>query len=1056
MNKPIKGFGGGGGKGGGGGSARVAVEAPDSLRSKAFARVLDLICEGEIEGLVNGAKSIYLDETPLQNEDGSFNFQGLETTSRNGSQFQTHIPGFTAVENEAYVGVEVKASAAVTRQVSNPEIDAVRVRISIPQLTSQNMSNGDINGTTVEYRIQLQSNGGGFVDVATDTVTGKTTSKYERSYRIELTGSAPWDIRVSRITADSTQSALQNKTFWESYTELIDAKLRYPNSALVGIKIDSSQFNTIPTRAYDMKLLKVKVPTNYNPVTRAYTGIWDGTFTVAWTDNPAWCFYDLLTNERYGLGGLLDESQIDKWALYTSARYCDELVPDGFGSTEPRFTCNMYIQSRNDAFRVMQDMASIFRGMIYWQSGAVTVAQDAPSDPVHLYTPANVIDGIFNYQGSSAKMRHSVALVSWNDPDDFYRQKVEYVEDAAAIARYGIVQTSVVAIGCTSRGQANRVGRWLLYSEQSESEIVAFKTGMDGAVCRPGQIIAVSDPVRGGTRRGGRVLAATVSTITLDAPVTLPAGGNTISVMLPNGTVENRTVASVAGSNVLAAAPFSQAPAAGAIWVIESTNLQNQLFKVVSVVESEDNFEINALAHNPQKYDAIEDGLVLQPRAISNLSVAPTSPTNIVVNESLYESQAEVKTVIGVSWDAVQSATSYLVAYKVGDGNFINVPETQTNSVELRDVTDGVYTFSVVAVNSLGKRSAAATKMQTILAQTAPPGDVQNFSLIPVAGMAYLSWDKAADLDVLVGGTVRIRWTPKTTDQDWNDGVDILPAMSGNQRNAQAPLLSGTYMAKFVDSSGNPSQSATLIVTEMADSLSYNVVQTVTESTTFTGTKTNCVVDTGELQLAVVGGEVQPAGTYLFANTVDLGAVYPSRLSAYIEARGFALSDFVDARVALIDDWEDFDGAAIETVTGLIYLRTTNDNPAGSPTWSEWKPFFVGEYVARAYQFKLELTSNNYDHNIGISALSVTVDMPDRVESKTGLVSGAASYSVTFTEAFKATPTIGVTANNMASGDYYTISGQSPTGFAIIFRNAAGTAVSRTFDVLAKGYGRAI
>lgn len=1174
MKKTIKGFGGGGGKGGGGGSARVAVEAPDSLRSKAFARVLDLICEGEIEGLVDGAKSIYLDETPLQNEDGSFNFQGLEMTSRNGTQWQEHIPGFPSVENEAYVGVEVKASAAVTRQVSNPEIDAVRVRISIPQLTSQNMKNGDINGTSVQYGIELQSNGGGFFPVllgretrpltesggvwsttfaiqsatlnayayvqtnnaysyhiqsrpkgstgswntlttrsispsyyrdesgdyyveaypytysenvaegqyeyravtasgsgsvsinsATgyggvgyDTVSGKTTSKYERSYRVDLIGEAPWDIRVKRFTADSTASALQNKTFWESYTEIIDAKLRYPNSALVGIKIDSSQFNSIPTRAYDMKLLKVKVPTNYNPETRAYTGIWDGTFKIAWTDNPAWCFYDLLTNERYGLGGLLDESQIDKWAIYSSARYCDELVPDGFGGTEPRFTCNMYIQSRNDAFRVMQDMASIFRGMIYWQSGAVTVAQDAPADPVHLYTPANVIDGIFNYQGSSAKMRHSVAMVSWNDPDDFFRQKVEYVEDAAAIARYGIVQTDVTAIGCTSRGQANRVGRWLLYSEQSESEIVAFKTGMDGAVCRPGQIIAVSDPVRGGTRRGGRVLAATVSTITIDAPVILPAGGNTISVMLPDGTVENRTVASVAGSNVLTAAPFSQAPAAGAIWVIESTNLQNQLFKVVSVVESDDNFEVNALAHNPGKYDAIENDLVLQPRAISILSIAPEAPTNIVINESLYESQAEVKTVIGVSWDAVQSATSYLVAYKIGDGNFINLSETQTNSIELRDATDGVYEFKVIAINSIGKRSPASSKTQTILAQTAPPSDVQNFSLIPVVGMAYLSWDKAVDLDVLVGGTVRIRWTPKTSLQDWNDAVDILPAMSGNQRNAQAPLLSGTYMAKFVDSSGNPSTNATLIVTEMADSLSYNVVETVTESTAFTGTKTNCVVDfgSGELQLSVVGGEVQPAGTYLFANSVDLGAVYPSRLSAYIEARGFAMSDFIDARVALIDTWEDFDGASIETVTGLLYMRTTNDNPAGSPTWSEWKPFFVGEYTARAYQFKLELTSNNYDHNIGISALSVTVDMPDRVESKTGLVSGAASYSVTFTEAFKATPTIGVTANNMASGDYYTISGQSPTGFDIIFKNAAGTAVSRTFDVLAKGYGRAI
>lgn len=1054
-NKIIRGA--GGGKGGGG-SARVAVEAPDSLRSKAFARVLDLICEGEIGGLVDGAKSIYLDETPLQNADGSYNFQGVEIETRNGTQAQTYIPGFPAVESESPVAVEVKASASVTRQISNAEVDAVRVRVSIPQLSEQNLSNGDLNGASVEYAIDLQSNGGGFVEVIRDVVEGKTTSKYERTYRVPLTGSAPWDIRVRRITPDSTKVALQNKTFWESYTEIIDAKLRYPNSALVGIKIDSAQFNSIPVRGYDVKLLKVKVPTNYNPTTRAYTGVWNGTFKVEWTDNPAWCFYDLLTNDRYGLGDLIDQAQVDKWALYQVARYCDELVPDGFGGSEPRFTCNIYIQSRAEAYRVIQDMAAIFRGMVYWQSGAITVSQDAPSDPVYLFTPANVVGGTFSYSGSSAKARHTVALVTWNDPDDFYRQKVEYVEDAAGIARYGIIQTEVSAIGCTSRGQANRVGRWMLFSEQSESEVVIFKTGIEGAVVRPGQIVNIADPVRGGARRGGRVAAATVSSVTLDAPVTLTGSGHTMSVMLPNGTVETKAVANVLGSAVQVASPFSSAPAPGAIWMIQSPNLQAQTFRVVSVVEADDGIEVNAVAHNPAKYTAIEQGLVLQPRQISALSLTPAAPANILVTESLYESAAEVKTLITVSWDSVQGATSYLVSYKVDEGNFTNLPETGSNTIEIRDARDGFYTFRVVAVNAIGKRSQAAVKTQNILATTAPPGDVQNFSLIPTNGMAYLSWDSATDLDVLVGGTVRIRWTPKTSGQTWNDAVDILPAMSGNQRNAQAPLLAGTYMAKFVDSTGNPSTNATMIVTDVAESLSFNVVETKVEDPGFTGTKTNCTINTsGELSISLDGsGQVLPAATYLFSGTVDLGDVYPARISAYIDARGYALSDFIDARVALIDTWEDFDGAAVETVTALLYMRTTNDNPAGSPTWSEWKPFFVGEYTARAYQFKLEMTSNNADHNIGVSELSVTIDMPDRVESLRNIVSGAATYSVVYGSAFKATPTIGVTANNLASGDYFTISNSTATGFDIIFRNSAGTAVSRTFDVLAKGYGRAI
>lgn len=1059
-NKLIRGAGGGGGKGGGGGSGRVAVEAPDSLRSKAFAQVLDLVSEGEIVGLVDGAKSIYLDETPLQNADGSYNFQGVEITTRTGTQAQDYIPGFPSVESETPVGVEVKASASVTRQVSNPEIDAVRVRISIPQLTEQNTTNGDLNGASVEYAIDVQSNGGGFVTVLTDVVRGKTTSKYERSYRVPLSGSAPWDVRVRRITPDSTKTSLQNKTVWESYTEIIDAKLRYPNSALVGIKVDSSQFNSIPVRAYDVKLLKVKIPTNYDPVARTYSGIWNGTFKVDWTDNPAWCFYDLLTNDRYGLGDLIDSTQVDKWALYQVARYCDELVADGFGSFEPRFTCNMYIQSRAEAYRVIQDMASIFRGMVYWQSGAVTVSQDAPADPVYLFTPANVIGGQFSYSGSSAKARHTVALVSWNDPDDFYRQKVEYVEDAAGIARYGIIQTQVSAIGCTSRGQANRVGRWLLFSEQSESEVVIFKTGIEGAVVRPGQIIKVADPVRAGVRRGGRVAAATSTTITLDSPITLSGGGHRLSVILPTGAVEERDVAGISGSVITVTAAFSQLPKAGAIWVVQSPTLEAQTFRVISAVEADDGIEVNALAHNPNKYASIEQGLVLQPRQISALSINPDAPQNILITETLYESAAEVKTLISVSWDAVLGATSYLVSYKVGDGNFVNLSETSSNNVEVRDATDGLYTFRVVAVNAVGKRSSAATKTQTILAQTAPPADVQNFSLIPVAGMAYLSWDAATDLDVLVGGTVRIRWTPKTSGQDWNEAVDILPAMSGNQRSAQAPLLSGTYMARFIDSSGNTSLNTTQIVTDNVDIFGFNAVETVTESPSFTGARTDVVYDAtiDGIRLAVDGsGNVLPEGTYNFAGSVDLGAVYPSRISAYMEAAGFAPGDLIDARTELIDTWLDFDGSRIDDVNATIYMRTTNDNPAGfAPVWTEWKPFFVGEYTARAFEFKVVLTSQRYDHNIVVQALSVTVDMPDRVESKQAVVSGAGTYTVTYAEPFKVTPTIGVTANNMASGDYYTITNQSRTGFDIIFRNAAGTAVSRTFDVIAKGYGRAI
>ncbi|MFM1788272.1 MAG: hypothetical protein RLZZ166_739, partial [Pseudomonadota bacterium] len=335
-------IGAGGGKGGGG-SARVAQEAPDSLRSKAYARVVDLVCEGEIEGLAAGLQSVYLDDTPIQNSDGSYNFTGVTLEARTGTQQQNYIPGFSSVENEVSVGVECKYDQPVVRSITDPDVDAVRIKVSIPTLTLQDTTNGDLNGTLVTYAIDLQSRGAGYVQILQDTVSGKTSSRYQRSYYVPLSGTGPWDVRLRRITADSTQTSLQNKTFLESYTEVIESKLRYPNSALMALRVDASQFTSIPRRSYDLKLLRVRIPSNYFPETRSYAGVWDGSFKVAWTDNPAWCFYDLVTNTRYGLGNYILESQVDKWALYRVAKYCDELVPNGLGGYEPRFTCNLYL-----------------------------------------------------------------------------------------------------------------------------------------------------------------------------------------------------------------------------------------------------------------------------------------------------------------------------------------------------------------------------------------------------------------------------------------------------------------------------------------------------------------------------------------------------------------------------------------------------------------------------------------------------------------------------------------------------------------------------------------
>lgn len=1066
----------GGGKGGGGG--RTPQEAPDNLRSRAYARVIDCLSEGEIEGLVAGLKSIYLDDTPIENEDGSRNFIGVAAAWRTGTQAQGYVPGFAAVENEVAVATEVKTTSPIVRAVSNTNLNAVRVTVSVPQLTYQNPNTGDLSGTSVEIAIDVENDGGGFAEVRRDTLSGKTTSRYQRSYRIDLPHPGPWQVRVRRITADSTQSNLQNKTFWDSYTEIIDAQLRYPNSALVALQVDAAQFQRIPRRGYKIKGLRVRVPINYDPATRSYSGTWDGTFKIAWTDNPAWCFYDLLTAERYGLGAYIDEAQVDKWSLYEIGRYCDELVPDGFGGMEPRFTCNLYLQSRQEAYAVLQQMASIFRGMVWWSQGAITAVADMPSDPVALFTEANVIDGAFSYSGSSAKQRHTVALVAWNDPSDMYRQKIEYVEDVEGIKLYGIRETEVVAIGCTSRGQAHRVGRWLLYTERMEAETVTFRAGLEAALVYPGAVIQIQDASRAGQRFGGRIRAATTTSITLDAAVTIePDKTYQLSVILPDGTIETRAVTSPAGSQTVltVSSAYSAAALAGAIWVLAAADLVPTAWRVVAVeeVESGSQVQITALAHRPDKYASIEHGLVLEPLPTTALAASPpAAPRDLTVTESLYLAALGVVAVhVTVSWLPVDRAIHYEITWRAGIDN----PQTVTVSSPSYDIAPaapGLYEIAVRAVDAIGRRSPASTLTMSIAGKTAPPADVTGLALAALGGQAHLSFDPPPDLDVVVGGSLRVRHSPWLVNATWEDAVDIGAAIPGSATSAVLPLLSGTYLAKWVDSSGNESHNAVAVSTDAPDVLALNVVESVTEHPTWSGTKNGVAYgpDWGGIKLdsrdtiasrtdpvsdwprlSVLGG-VRASGEYLSATTVDLGAVYTSRLTAMLRVRTLDEADTIAQRADNVTLWPSVVGQAVTDATARLYVRTTDDDPAGAPTWSAWQPFMVADWTARAFQFRLALESASPDHNIVVLELSVTVDMLDRLEQASGIVSGAGTKMITFSVPFKSVKAIAVTAENMASGDYYVIENRTNSGFDITFRNASGTAVSRTFDWIAKGY----
>lgn len=1053
-----------------------SFDTNSKLRSKAYAKIVDLVCEGEIEGLVDGLKSVYLNETPVENSDGSLNFENLHIETREGTNAQSYIEGYDSVENTVTVGAEVTNALPLVRRITNTGVNAVKVIIQIPALYEQTTTG--LNGNSVKFKIEIQANGGGYTTLIEKTITGKTANSYERMFRINLTGDAPWDIRVTKVSDDVFALDLQNNLYFKSYTEVIDSKLRYPNSALIAMKINAAQFQNIPSRAYDLKLLKIKIPSNYNPITKVYTGVWDGLFKTdkEWSDNPAWVYYDILTNSRYGLGEFVDATQIDKWALYEIAQYCDEEVDDGFGGFESRFTCNLYLQSQEEAYKVLNDLTTVFRGLSYWSSGGVTLIQDAPKDAEYLFTNANVVDGIFNYQGAVSKAKHTVALVAYNDADDFYKQKIEYVEDVVAVAEYGIISTEVFAIGCTSRGQAHRLGKWILYTEQNESKILNFKAGSEGALLRPGMIIQVADELVAGDRLGGRIAAATASSVTLDGDYDLPTTSGTISVVLPSGVVETKDIVLKSGRVVTIAGTFSETPTNPSVWMISTPTLEVQTFRVLTVAESKEGiYEVTSMAHDSRKFDAIEQDIVLEPRDYTNLNPIPVTPSNLSVVESLFEFAGQVKTRATFSWDEGADGVTYEVTYSRRNDNELITTQILSPSYDLIDTAPGIYDFAVVAINVLGKRSAKATYSKELYGKTSPPVDVSGFSILPnISNVAVLTWDRATDLDVLIGGQVRIRWTPMAN-PEWNDAIDIIEALAGTSTSANVPLLEGSYMAKFIDSSGNESVNTAEIYTTVPYGNAINAVHTETEDPAFAGVKVGCEYSAsyGGLILSGTGliddvvdwdllddidflGALYEEATYNFQNTVDLGAVYPSRITAYLNVEAFDVDDFIDSRVEPIDAWLDFDGNAITDVYAKLYMRTTEDDPGGSPTWTDWKPFFIGEYTARGYEFYLHMSTDNLSHNIVIKDLEITIDMPDRTESQRNLVSGPGAYSATYPYPFWETPSIVITAYNMGTGDYFEVGSQTEAGFSVTFRNSGGTAVSRTFDYVAKGYGREI
>ncbi|MCO1358816.1 phage tail protein [Burkholderia multivorans] len=799
--KRISGAKGGGGGGGGG-------ESPDSLHSTACAKVLDIIGEGPIVGLVNGMQSVYLDGTPIQNADGSVNFQNYTVDVRTGTLDQDYMPGFPAVERETAVGIPLTSDAPWVRQVQNTQLTAVRIRFGVPALQKSDPSSG-VFGYRVEYAIDLSVDGGSYAEVLRGAFDGKTTSLYERSHRIELpSAKSGWLVRVRRITPNAHSSLIADTVNIEAITEVIDRKLRYPMTALVGMTFDARSFSQVPVRSYHVRGLIVRVPSNYDPETRTYSGTWDGTFKPAWTNNPAWIFYDLLLNERYGLGKTVDASMIDKWGLYEIARYCDVMVSDGKGGVEPRFSCNCVIQSAADAFKVLQDIASVFRGIAYWGPGAVVASADMPSDPEYVYTAANVIDGSFRYVGSERKTRYTVALVSYNDPANQYKQAVEYVPDEDGIARYGVVKTQVTAFGCTSQAQAHRVGQWILLTSRYEAGTVSFQVGMDGVLVGPGQVIAIADPRKAGRRIGGRIRSAAGAVVVLDkAPAVAP--GDRFTAILPSGVAQSRAVKSVDGDTLTLVDRFDADPVSGAVWMLESDALTAQLYRVVSVQESDEEgqiaYTITATRHEPGKYAAIDDGAQIQQRPVT---VVPPSvqapPSNVRLTTYSVIDQGIAKTNMVIAWDAADKAVTYLPEWRKDNGDWVAVAQTGGLQVEIPGIYQGRYIARVRAQNVMNVTSLPAVSAETMLmGKTTPPPSVVSLKASGVVFGINLEWKFPGDGSAADTQRTEIWYSRTPSRDDATKFSDFAYPQASTSYQGLAVGQVFYFWARLVDTSGN-------------------------------------------------------------------------------------------------------------------------------------------------------------------------------------------------------------------------------------------------------------
>ena len=1085
----IQGAGGGGRKGGGGG--RTPVEDPDSLQNTQYARVLDLISEGEIDGIEGGAAGIFLDNTPLNN------FDGYTFETRTGSQTQTYISAVEGIETTTAVNTSVTvASGPVTRQITANTTDRVRIEIQCPSLQIFK-DNGDVTGHSVEFTISVQFNGGGFNVVRSKKISGKSSGPFSKSYIIGVGtgGSFPVDIKVTRTSADETSAKRQNTINWRSFTTIIDEKLRYPNSALNFLELDARNFNNVPERRFLIRGIKVQTPHNASVDTTThlgritYSGLFNGTLGAAtWTNDPAWILYDLLRNDRYGCG--IDAAHLDVFDFYAISQYCNELVTDGKGGQEPRFSLNCVLNTRKEVFTVIKDLVNIFRGLAFFSSGSFVIKQDKPTDSSYVLNNSNVIDGYFEYNGTSIKSRHTCVTVAYQSYDMNGEVQFERVEDADAVRVYGVNHKEVKSLGCYSQGQANRLGRWILETERYLTQTVAFSVSIDsGLILIPSMVVSIADSLKTSVRRGGRIKSATTTAITIDSKEDIGTvsteSSQKIMVVLPTGLAEERTISSVSSASgsdnsvfvMQVSSAFSQAPAAGSFYAIETNTVKLEKYRILRVTEEEDRVHsVTALLYDPDIYGRV-DTPVIAPVVPQPIGDPPNAITDLIFETFYYEEGSSILLGCDVTWvhDGLRTV-EYKVSYKIDDDNFMGA-STLTRNLQLRGLRTGTLTFAVGAFNNLGGMSPSYEETHVLSDKTTPPENVTNLSVNQISGsQAVLKWSPSVARDVISGGYVVIKHSTNTNDTF--DTAASIDNFSGSSSSAIVPAITGKYFAKFENILGV--QSATAASVEFTLSTGNRTLiydrKEDTDNPTFQGTYTNTekytepnyasplngiVLKSNSLWDSVTSvdaltnwdfpSDILSSGEYLFDNNLDLEGTYEVLLERRLAFTGFNVDT----------------GAAVTDVDAEVYVRTTTDDPdSGSASFTAWQPFTTTIVNTRGFEFKVVLTSTNVTSNICITQLGVRV-LIGRKDDVAFLAqnSGTSTKAVTFASEFFAgvsatinganafIPAVSLSLQNGQQGDFFTISNRSKTGFSVLVQNNLGNNVDRQFTYQANGLG---